>query len=146
MPLKGYKSMIRIDRERYLKHMVTDLETPNEPTATDFPILGNYSCDSHFGNFAPLLTNVPLTQNSKIIFQEESLMPIEDSLFCQNPTLGILEEKVGEQNTGEERERGEIIIRKFGPSILMDLNHKKGQDPSAYSSIRRVNVISYPVD
>ena len=65
IPLKGYKNMIRIDRERYLKHTVTDLETSNEPTSRDFPILGNYSCDSHFGDFAPLLSIVPLTQNSK---------------------------------------------------------------------------------
>jgi hypothetical protein len=69
LPLKGYKNMIRIDRERYLKHTVTDLETPNEPASTDFPILGNYSCDSHFGNFSPLLSNVPLTQNSEMIFK-----------------------------------------------------------------------------
>jgi hypothetical protein len=37
LPLKGYKNMIRIDRERYLKHTVTDLETLNEPSSTDFP-------------------------------------------------------------------------------------------------------------
>jgi hypothetical protein len=40
LPLKGYKNMIRIDRERYLKHMVTDLETLNEPSSTDFPRVG----------------------------------------------------------------------------------------------------------
>jgi hypothetical protein len=63
--------MIRIDRERYLKHTVIDLETLNEPSSTDFPILGNYSCDSYFGNFSPLSSDVPLTQNSEIIFQEK---------------------------------------------------------------------------
>jgi hypothetical protein len=52
-PLKGHTNMIRIDRERYLKHTVTDLETLNEPSSTDFPVLGNYSCDSDFGNFSP---------------------------------------------------------------------------------------------
>jgi hypothetical protein len=30
-PLKGHTNMVRIDRERYLKHTVTDLETPNDP-------------------------------------------------------------------------------------------------------------------
>jgi hypothetical protein len=53
LPLKGHMNMIRIDRERYLKHIVTDLETLNEPSSTDFPMLGNYSCDSDFGNFSP---------------------------------------------------------------------------------------------
>jgi hypothetical protein len=55
LPLKGYKNMIKIDREIYLKHTITDLETPNEPASTDFPVLGNYSCDSHFGEFSPLM-------------------------------------------------------------------------------------------
>jgi hypothetical protein len=72
LPLKGYKNMIRIDRERYLKHAVTDLETLNEPSSTDFPVLGNYSRDSHFGKFSPLLSDVPLTQNSEMVFQENS--------------------------------------------------------------------------
>jgi hypothetical protein len=69
LPLKGYKNMIIIDRERYLKHMVIDLETMNEPSSTDFPVLGNYSCNSHFRNLSPLLSNVPLTQNSKMVCQ-----------------------------------------------------------------------------
>jgi hypothetical protein len=55
LPLKGYKNMIRIDRERYLKHTVTDLETLNEPSSTDFPVLGNYSCDSYFEKLLPSL-------------------------------------------------------------------------------------------
>jgi ribonuclease HI len=97
--------MIIIDRERYLKHTVTDLETPNEPTSTDFPILGNFSCDSHFGNFAPLLSNVSLTQNSEMTFQEEFSMPMEDSLFCQNLVLGLLEENVEERNIDWDRNR-----------------------------------------
>jgi len=70
-----------------MKHTDTDLETLNEPTSMDFPMLGNYSCDSHFENFSPPLSNVPFTQKSEMIFQEESLMPTGDSLFCQNSTL-----------------------------------------------------------
>jgi hypothetical protein len=52
-PLKGHTNMIRIDRESYLKHTFTDLETLNEPSSTDFPVLGNYSCDSDFGIYPP---------------------------------------------------------------------------------------------
>ena len=48
LTLKGHTNMIRIDRERYLKHIVTDLETLNETSSTDFPVLGNYSFDSYF--------------------------------------------------------------------------------------------------
>jgi hypothetical protein len=68
LPLKGYKNMIKIDRERYLKHIVTNLEILNEPSSTDFPMLGNYSYDSHFRKFYPLLSDVPLTQKYKMVF------------------------------------------------------------------------------
>jgi hypothetical protein len=95
LPLKGYKNMIRIDRERYSKHTTTNLEAPNEPTSMDFPILGNYSCDSYFRNFPPLISNVPLTQNSKLPFHKKSPMSTEDSLFCQNLVLGRAEGKGG---------------------------------------------------
>jgi hypothetical protein len=89
LPLNGYKSMIRIDRERYLNHTITDLETLNEPVSTDFPVLGNYSYDSHFRDSAPILSNVPLTQNSEIIFQEQPPMLIENTLFFQNLTIEL---------------------------------------------------------
>jgi hypothetical protein len=62
-------NMIRIDRERYLKHNVTNLETLNEPSLADFLVLGNYSYNSDFGNFSSLSSDVPLTQNSKMTFQ-----------------------------------------------------------------------------
>jgi ribonuclease HI len=104
LPLKGYKNMIRIDRERYLKHTVTDLETLNEPSSTDFPVLGNYSCDSYFGNFSPLLSDVPLTQNSEMVFQEKSPIPIEETLFCQEPVLEISELAAEKKESNRERE------------------------------------------
>jgi hypothetical protein len=96
LPLKGYKNMIIIDRERYLKHTITDLETPNESSSIDFPILGNYSCESSFRNFSPFLFDVPLTRNSELIFQDKSSIPTEDILFCQNLVLEIVKQEVRE--------------------------------------------------
>jgi hypothetical protein len=81
--------VIRIDRERYLKHTVTDLETLNEPPLNDYLMLGNYSYDSFFGNLSPLPSDVPLTQNSEMVFREKSPIPIEETLFCQEPVLEI---------------------------------------------------------
>jgi hypothetical protein len=72
-------------------------------------------------------------------------MPTEDSLFCQNPMLGLVGEKIGNK-TLMMVEKGAIVVHKFGPSILMDPNHKKGQEQGASSSIIKVNVISCPVD
>jgi hypothetical protein len=75
--------MIRIDRERYLKHTVTDLESFNKPSSTYFPVLGNYSSDSDFSNFSPLSSDVPLTQNYEMTFQLNLLVVVEESLLCQ---------------------------------------------------------------
>jgi hypothetical protein len=68
-PLKGHADMIRIDREMYLKYIVTDFKALNEPSLADFLVLGNYSCDFDFSNFSPLSYDVPLTQNSEMTFQ-----------------------------------------------------------------------------
>jgi hypothetical protein len=111
LPLKGYKNMIRNDRERYMKHTVTNLKTPNEPASIDFPILGNYSCDSHFGNFSPLLSKFSLTQNSEMTFQGESSMSTEDSLFCQNLMLGRVGQNIGKQKINDGRERNDCRSR-----------------------------------
>jgi hypothetical protein len=90
-PLKGHTNMIRIDRERYLKHTVTDLEALNKPSSTDFPVLGNYSCDYDFGNFSPLSSNVPLTQNSEMTFQENLSTATQEILFYQEPLFKTTE-------------------------------------------------------
>jgi hypothetical protein len=97
--------MIRIDRERYLKHTITDLETLNEPSSTDFPVLGNYSYDSDFRNFSSLSSDVPLTQNSEMTFQENLPTVVEEILSYQEPLLKTME-KIGRK---EETSRQEEI-------------------------------------
>jgi hypothetical protein len=78
--------MIRIEREIYLKHIITDLEAFNELSSIDFPVLGNYPCDSDFDNFTPLSSDIPLTQNYKMNFQVNLLIG-EESIFSQEPLL-----------------------------------------------------------
>jgi hypothetical protein len=86
--------MNRIDRERYLKHTSTNLEAFNEPLSIDFPVLGNYSCDSGFNNLSPLSSDACLTQNSKMVFQVNLLVVVEESLLCKEPLLETTD-KVG---------------------------------------------------
>jgi hypothetical protein len=105
--------MIIIDRERYLKHIVTDLETLNEPSSTDFPVLGNYSCDSYFGNFYPLSSNVPLTQNSEMIFREELSTAAEETLLCQEPALEITEQTKGKEESNKKEEDDTFYPQKW---------------------------------
>jgi hypothetical protein len=52
LPYNGKPNQIRVDRERYMKHVVTDLNDPNEPVMFNHYVLGNYSCDSFFGNYS----------------------------------------------------------------------------------------------
>ena len=119
--------MIKIDRERYLKQTVTDLETLNEPSLTDFPMLGNYSYDSYFKNFSPLSYNVPLTQKSEMIFQEELSIVAAETLFCQEPVSKIIELTKGKEESNK-REEDDTLFPQVWTHILMDLNHKKGQE------------------
>jgi hypothetical protein len=95
--------------------------------------------------FSPLLSDVPLTQNSEMVFQEKSLIPTEDTLFCQDPVLEITEQKIGEKESNKEEEKGDFF-HKFGPYTLMDLNHRRDQGQGASSLIQKVNIISCPVD
>ena len=47
----GHPNKIRIDRERYMKHKVTELDDSNELVLFTDTIMGNYMVDSFFGNF-----------------------------------------------------------------------------------------------
>jgi len=56
LPLKGKDDMLRVDRERYMKYAVTELNDPNEPIMFSNSILGNYSfnvcaTETYFGEF-----------------------------------------------------------------------------------------------
>jgi hypothetical protein len=103
-PLKGHVNMIRIDRERYLKHTVTNLVSLNEPSSTYFPVLGNYSCYFDFGNFSPLSYDVPLSQNSEMTFQENVPTVVEETLFCQEPLLETIDQIGGEEEVSRKGE------------------------------------------
>jgi hypothetical protein len=104
--------MIKIDRERYLKHTITDLETLNEPSLIDFPVLGHYSCDSHFENFSPHSSDVPLTQNFEMIFQEELRTMADKTLFCQETPSKIIEQ-IGRGEGGDKKEESD----RFFPQV-----------------------------
>jgi hypothetical protein len=50
-------------------------------------VLGRYSCDSDFGNFSPLSSDVPLTKKYEMDFQVNILAAVEETLFRQEPLL-----------------------------------------------------------
>ena len=49
LPFKGQPNKIKVDRERYMKHIVTDLNDPNEPVMFSHSILGNFCFETFFG-------------------------------------------------------------------------------------------------
>jgi hypothetical protein len=51
LPYNGKPNQIRVDREKHMKHSVTDFDEENEPVVFTNNILGNYSFESFFGNF-----------------------------------------------------------------------------------------------
>lgn len=57
-------NQIQVERERYMKHMVTELEAPNEPIMFINTISGKYCFDAFFEDFqgeeSPVLDNVVL--------------------------------------------------------------------------------------
>jgi hypothetical protein len=87
----------------------------------------------------------PLSQNSEIIFREELSTAAEETLFCQKPAFEIMELTKGKGKVIEKRKMVQFA-HNFGPYILMDLNHKKGQEQGVSSSIQKEKDISYPVD
>jgi hypothetical protein len=63
-------SKIKINHERYLKHIVTNLEAYNEPFSSKFPFFWNCARDSHLGNFFAKSLLIPDNQQSEIMLQE----------------------------------------------------------------------------
>ena len=118
--------MIRIDRERYLKHTVTNLEALNEPSLTYFPVLGNYSYEFYFGNFAPLSSDVPLTQNSEMTFQVNLLASTKERIFYQNPLSGA----VDKEDEGEKITRHEEVTKFFSQVWTLYFDGSKSQEGS----------------
>jgi hypothetical protein len=51
LPFNGKMNQSGIDGERYMKHVVTDLNDLNELVMFNHSILGNYSFETFFGNF-----------------------------------------------------------------------------------------------
>jgi hypothetical protein len=49
LPFKGQPNKIKVERERYMKHTVTDLNDPNELVMFSNSILGNLYFETFFG-------------------------------------------------------------------------------------------------
>jgi len=50
LPYNGKQNKIKVDKERYMKHVVIYLNDPSEPIMFNNSIVENYILDSFFGN------------------------------------------------------------------------------------------------
>ena len=51
LPKNGKSNQIKVNRERYMKHTVTELQYLSEPILFSDSIMGNYMYELGFGNF-----------------------------------------------------------------------------------------------
>jgi hypothetical protein len=84
-----------------------------------------------FGNFSPLSSDVPLTQNSEMIFQEKLSTTVEETLFCQEPALEITEQT----GRGEESDKKEEADRFFPQVWTLYFDGSKSQEGSGAGCI-----------
>ena len=63
LPYKDHPNKIKVDRERYMKHTLTDLNDTNEPVMFSNSILGNFYLDTIFGELEVELS--PLANSEK---------------------------------------------------------------------------------
>jgi hypothetical protein len=67
---------LRINRERYLKYIVIDLNDPNEPFLSNEIVLENQGINTFFGNFAAEISSVTdSNQQSEISVCTQVMMP-----------------------------------------------------------------------
>ena len=69
LPQKGKANQIQVDREKFMKHIVIDLEEINELISFDNNIIGNYSVDTFIKKFnaqpSPFFDNAVISQIRK---------------------------------------------------------------------------------
>ena len=68
MPHNGRPNKIRIDREHYMKHTVTELDDSNKPVLFAYTIMGNYMVDLFFGNFEAETSSVQNPEQQSKVF------------------------------------------------------------------------------
>jgi hypothetical protein len=63
-PLNGQPNKLRVNRERYLKYTVTDLNDPNEPFVPSVNALEDQGMNTFFGNFVAEISTISTLINN----------------------------------------------------------------------------------
>jgi ribonuclease HI len=94
-------------------------------------VLGNYSCDSDFGNFSPHMSDIPSTQKSEMIFQIDLLVATEESILYQDSPIGVADKEVEIIKIARHEE-----VRNFPPQIwTLYFDGSKSQEGSGAGCI-----------
>ena len=79
-PYKGNLNQIRVNKERYMKHTVTESESVNEPILFINSILENYYVDIYFWDFPTKSSSIPNNTISELLFCTHEPTPRDDKL------------------------------------------------------------------
>ena len=74
LPYKGHPNKIKVERENYMKHTVTDLNDPNEMVMFSISILGNFSFDTFFEELEDELSHTTNSDNNLNSFIQIKLL------------------------------------------------------------------------
>jgi hypothetical protein len=91
LPVNGHPNKLRINRERYLKYTVTDLNDSNEPFVPNVNALECQGMKSLFGNLVAELSSIgDSNQQSKILVYTQVLASKHDVNIvnsCENDEI-----------------------------------------------------------
>lgn len=91
IPFNRKLDHIKIYREGYIKHVVTDLNDPNEPVMFNNLILGNYSYDAFLGNYTSEISHFGrINTQYEILHYTQIVKPNCDMVDNTNITYSVL--------------------------------------------------------
>jgi hypothetical protein len=82
LPENGHPNKIRINRERYLKYIVTDLNNPNEPFITAANSIETQVTNTFFGNFMTEISSITKPEQ-----QSEVTVYTQATNFSSTPNI-----------------------------------------------------------
>jgi len=94
LPYNGKPNQIRVEKKRYVKHVVTYLNDSNETIMFNHSTLGNYNYDSFFGNktaeissYAESSTQHEVLHYTQIVDFNCDIVYRIDTNFCVQPNI-----------------------------------------------------------
>ena len=80
LPYKGQPRKIKVERENYMKHTITDLNDLNETVMFSRYVLGNFSFDTFFEEWEPKLSHTMNSNKQSELFHSNQIAKLNCTL------------------------------------------------------------------